>query len=280
MEKNEQKPITTTITFLNGERARRYATHLKEQQERLSRCNDILLHIPHSSTRFPEHSNHNFEELNEEERELIDYYIDELFQPSTPMWNIHSIIYPYCRLYCDVERLLDDPLEKYGLGFHYEYDVKDEFLPLIGEKFCSREDSFKEYVRHHSEATLKICELSKHRLLMIDCHSFSSRPTILNETPSDVDICIGFNDDRTKPYKGMLDRIIRFFEEHGYKVSVNSPFSNSKTFPVSKFFHYSSVMIEVNKRLYMNEDTLEKTEGFLKLRQNIQSLYSILLRQM
>ena len=41
---------------------------------------------------------------------------------------------------------------------------------------------------------------------------------------------------------------------------------------------YHSVMIEVNKRLYMNEFTLEKTEGFYKLQQEIRALYNILLK--
>ena len=37
-------------------------------------------------------------------------------------------------------------------------------------------------------------------------------------------------------------------------------------------------MIEVNKRLYMDENTLEKSEGFEKLKQDIQSLYEVLLK--
>jgi N-formylglutamate amidohydrolase len=40
---------------------------------------------------------------------------------------------------------------------------------------------------------------------------------------------------------------------------------------------YNSVMIEVNKRLYMNEQTLEKTYGFDRLKADIQSLYGKLL---
>jgi N-formylglutamate amidohydrolase len=37
-------------------------------------------------------------------------------------------------------------------------------------------------------------------------------------------------------------------------------------------------MIEVNKRCYMNEQTLEKTEGFARLRQAIEGLYSRILK--
>jgi N-formylglutamate amidohydrolase len=36
-------------------------------------------------------------------------------------------------------------------------------------------------------------------------------------------------------------------------------------------------MIEVNKRLYMDEATLEKSRGFEKLRDDMLSLYGVLL---
>ena len=78
-------------------------------------CN-LLLHIPHSSTLFPEDSKVSFNDLDEEERLLIDYYTDNLFVPEHETNTIYHMIFPYCRLYCDVERLINDPLEKSGLG--------------------------------------------------------------------------------------------------------------------------------------------------------------------
>ena len=70
----------------------------------------ILLHVPHSSISFPEESNnYPFLYLDEEEKLLIDYYTDELFIPSEKEWGISSAVFPYCRLFCDVERLVNDP---------------------------------------------------------------------------------------------------------------------------------------------------------------------------
>lgn len=44
------------------------------------RCyKNILLHVPHSSSSFPENSNHSYNDLDYEERLLVDYYTDELF---------------------------------------------------------------------------------------------------------------------------------------------------------------------------------------------------------
>ena len=112
--------------------------------------------------------------------------------------------------------------------------------------------------------------------LLIDCHSFSSKPNLLNSNPPDIDICIGYNDDDTCPNKVVIGNIVHYFESLGYKVGMNEPFSNSKTFSVPIKYH--SAMIEVNKRLYMDELTLEKTEGFNKLQQEIRLLYGILLK--
>lgn len=114
-------------------------------------------------------------------------------------------------------------------------------------------------------------------ILLIDCHSFSNIPNLLNNNPpSDIDICIGFNDDLTCPKKVTIGNVVQYFRSRGYKVGINKPFSNSKTFSIPS--EYNSLMIEVNKRLYMDEYTLEKTEGFEKLNQDIQGLYSILIK--
>ena len=78
-----------------------------------SRCyKNILLHIPHSSFSFPSGSNHSFNDLDNEEKLLIDYYTDELFVPQKETEHIGTIVFPYCRLFCDVERLINDPLEE------------------------------------------------------------------------------------------------------------------------------------------------------------------------
>ena len=64
----------------------------------------------------------------------------------------------------------------------------------------------------------------------------------------------------------------------GYGVGINSPFSNSKTFPVP-VKRYHSLMIEVNKRLYMNEVKGEKVEGFERLHREVVGLYEKLLKK-
>ena len=234
------------------------------ESESESCCRKILLHIPHSAIAFPKGSAFTFPDLNSDERLLIDYYTDELFLPEQPSAKIQSVVFPYCRLYCDVERLINDPLEKDGLGFHYDDEDRS---------FSTKEEAFSIYADYHASVAKKLLSIGDGTLL-IDCHSFSSIPNMLNSNPPDIDICIGYNDDETRPDSTVIDKTIRHFQSLGYKVGINEPFSNSKTFQAPVKYH--SMMIEVNKRLYMDEMTFAKTEGFEKLKRELAELYDYL----
>ena len=246
---------------------------MKQKKETLSYFDgyqNILLHVPHSSTAFPEGLKYTWNDLDDEERLLIDYYTDELFEPQKESKRISTIVFPYCRLFCDVERLVKDPLEAKGLGISYRRSLGAGF-----RSFGTLQKAYPYYADHHSTMSKKIVEMSG-ELLLIDCHSFSSFPNLLNSNPPDIDICIGYNDDETCPSTVVIESIARHFGSIGYKVGINTPFFNSKTFEVPTEYH--TVMIEVNKRLYMKEETLEKTDGFMRLKDEIQSLYKILLK--
>ncbi len=230
----------------------------------------LLLHVPHSSTLFPRESRFSFDDLDFDERLLIDYYTDELFVPKGLSEQISHAVFPYCRLFCDVERLMNDPLEMKGLGFCYFREVPTgDGLSVALRTFGSRQVAFEHYVDFHAEVAKQLFRCGDDSLL-IDCHSFSSLPNLLNPTPPDIDICIGFNEDVTRPDQTVIGNIVEYFKSLGYKVGINEPFSNSKTFDVP--IRYHSLMIEVNKRLYMDEQTLEQSDGFFKLREEIGSL--------
>ena len=91
-----------------------------------------------------------------------------------------------------------------------------------------------------------------------------------------MDICIGYNEDKTKPSEMVIGTVLHHFRMLGYKVGVNAPFSSAKTF--NTLAEYHSLMIEVNKKLYMDEDTLEKKESFGRVKSHIGSLYGKLMK--
>ena len=115
----------------------------------------------------------------------------------------------------------------------------------------------------------KLKKLLNEHSLLINCNSF---PSDIN----DVDLCIGYNKDWSQPSDFVIELVAKFFNGHGYKVGINLPFSNAIA-PIIDFT-YSSFLIDVNKRVYMNEDTLKLNYNAEKLRDQLAQFYSILLR--
>ena len=106
--------------------------------------------------------------------------------------------------------------------------------------------------------------------LLLDCHSFPSEL-------SDIDICIGYNEDWSKPNKKTIELAVNLFEDNGYKVGINEPYSNSETPDCP--FEYQSMMLEVNKKAYMEPDSLRIKQPDSK-KSNVRDLINILLSEL
>lgn len=226
---------------------------------------------------------------------MIDWYTDELFH--TDRVRVTKVVSEICRTLCDVERMVYDPLEKIGYGIINKRMIKRSYPYSSGSSHIAFKEEFfdptcKElleyYTMYQSRLVYAIMNnaywvrqkyFGDNSVLLLDCHSFSSMPTALCDPgpqEQQVDICLGYNDDATCPPQELIDFVASYFEDLGYRVGRNTPFSHSKTVECPVPYH--SLMIEVNKRCYMNEQTLEKTEGFARLRYVIEGLYSHILK--
>lgn len=221
--------------------------------------NNIVLNIPHASVgglgmaRWD-----NKVALLSEVKRWTDWYTDMLFIPDNRD-GIQFITSDYSRFVVDVERLVNDPLEKIGQGIVYK-----EFNSLHRTFKGSEEiEMFSYHAKYIRDLRLMLNEHS----LLIDCHSFPSEL-------SDVDICIGYNDDWSRPTDFVIELCKTAFEKNGYKVGINTPYSNALAPETG--FTYNSIMIEVNKHLYLNEQTLGVTDGFIKLHKCLEILYGLL----
>jgi hypothetical protein len=94
---------------------------------------------------------------------------------------------------------------------------------------------------------------------------------------SDVDICIGFNEDWSKPHKNIVELAVNLFEDNGYKVGINEPYSNSETPDCP--FSYQSMMLEVNKRAYMEDGSLHLLRN-TKYKCNVRTVFQNLLSEL
>lgn len=205
----------------------------------------MVVHIPHSSKILPL----KFEwgltdtEISEELEKMTDYKTDVLF------FHKNALIFPYSRIYCDVERLLNDDMEEIGMGICYE--STSDGKPILKSK-ADRKEAMRLYKEHHKRLEKMVAaELKQHgKCLVIDAHSFPKVPLPYEKDTNRPDICIGTNkwDDGVVE---IANYAAEYFGEKGYAVSFNSPFFGSM---IPEKFKYdkraSSLMIEVNRSIY------------------------------
>ena len=231
----------------------------------------FIFHIPHSSTVIPKELENQFcctpEALALETKTMGDLFTDELFEPLAQIGS--SITAQFSRVACDVERFSDDKEEsmsQHGMGAVYTHSFSKNRIRFESHNRQIVLEQF--YEPHHAAFNQLVNQcLSTHdKAIIVDCHSFPSKkrwyePGYEDDKPL-PDICIGTDSFHTP--KWLADLMVSFFAERGYSVELDYPFSGS----VTPLEHYSksqnvlSIMIEINRKLYMDENTFLKKEQF------------------
>ena len=258
---------------------RNYPPYIKTPEEPM-----VIVHIPHSSTNIPEMFQREFlpekEKLHSELLSMTDWYTDELFTYA----GCHMVVHNVSRLVCDPERFLDPEEEmmwQKGMGMYYTR-MSDGNL-LKRSPFCSQEGlrsygkALQIYQQHHSRLTEAVRHQLKYfgKALLIDGHSFSE--TVLPYEPKvnhqlyRPDICLGADPVFTP--EALLCTAKEYFTKAGLGVAVNTPFAGTivpEPYYSLKDKRVQSLMIEVNRSLYMNEKTGEKKSSFDEVKDVIQ----------
>jgi N-formylglutamate deformylase len=231
----------------------------------------VVLHIPHSSREIPTDERQAIHlddaALDTDLLRMTDSFADELF-PATPV-EADRIIFPLSRLVCDVERFPsdeDEPLAARGMGAIYIRTSKGNVLRAEPDAANRQALLGRWYWPHHARLERAVNDVvtQSGTCLIVDCHSFASvaLPYELDRTSERADICVGTDPFHTPP--AVRDAIVQAAQREGYSVAVDVPFAGALV-PLSAYGkdrRVVSVMIEVNRRLYMDELTGRKTENF------------------
>jgi N-formylglutamate deformylase len=173
------------------------------------------------------------------------------------------------RLVVDPERFVDDEQEvmaSKGMGVIYAKtsDGRDLRRTLSESE---RKELLSRFYWPHARLMEAVVEsaLDEHDFcLILDCRSFASHPlpVELDRDTHRPDICIGTDDFHTPPavVRAMQD----LFQSLGWTVAQNRPYAG--TYIPLRFLHSDrrllSIMVEVNRHLYMNKATGLKTDAF------------------
>jgi len=226
----------------------------------------LILHIPHSSTNIPLKEGFLVDSKNLEKEilKLTDWYTDDLFYSEED----EMIIAEFSRIFCDPERFTDDSQEvmaKYGMGVLYEKTDNGEILRIINPDL--RDRILKNYYwKHHNRFNQAVNQQLKlyGKVIIIDCHSFPNEPfkRDLDQNINRPDFNIGTDDFHTT--QKLIDISCDFFGSLGYSLGVNQPYSGS----IVPLEHYQknkdvlTIMLEINRKLYLKEPTNQKSDKY------------------
>lgn len=230
----------------------------------------MILHIPHSSTTIPDWVKFDKEDISQDLLRLTDTDTDKLFAYS----SMETIIFPYSRLFCDVERFIDnEPMDERGHGICYTKDSFGGHLRNVTES--EREMIINEYYKPHHLNLTRACNSALslfNTVVLVDCHSFSNevQPQDFDKTSSRPDFCIGTDAFHTP--NDLVEDIKTYLQSKGFSVKINSPFSGTIV-PLSHYQktpNLKSIMIEVNRNLYTKSfaDTKQVVDRILEIINN------------
>lgn len=224
----------------------------------------VLIHVPHASTLIPAKQRPAFllPDLQKELLCMTDWYCDALFACGRPM-----LAAKVSRLVCDMERFPQDsqePMARKGMGFAYTRCADGSPLRVLTP--TQKQQIFQEFYRPHQQLLAQMVADrlgTAGRCLIIDGHSFGPAPLPYEEVQEidRPDFCIGTDDFHTPP--GLWKLAEDFLVHAGHSVKINMPFSGTMV-PLEylgKDPRVFSVMIEINRKLYMDPDG-QKNAGF------------------
>ncbi len=262
----------------------------------------LIFDSPHSGQDYPADFAYICSRADLERAE--DKYVDDLFS-CAPSYGGTLLLAHFPRSYIDVNRAIDDidldliegghwPADLYGpiapsarsdAGIGLIRRLIRPGVPLYGAKLSAemvhqRINDY--YIPYHKklEELIETAHFNFGESWHINCHSMpdsSARPrmpvAINGLHARNADFVIGDRDGSTASLH-FTHALRDFLKGLGYTVTINDPYKG-----VELIRRYSnpargrhSVQIEINKALYMNEETREKTRYYNELKDNIQKM--------
>jgi N-formylglutamate deformylase len=223
----------------------------------------VVFHAPHTSTRIPPEDRDGIllddDALGQELVKLTDHHADLLLIPEG---LIRAAVTPnVSRLVVDVERFLDDdrePMAHVGMGAIYTRTSDGRPLRAAPTPEQRRRLLDAYYHPHHARLSAAVqAALDAHgHALILDLHTFPDvpLPCDVDQTPGRPDICIGTDAFHTP--RELRDAVVEQLTGAGFSVVVDRPYSGAivPQNHAHRDQRVGSIMIEVNRRLYLQPD--------------------------
>ncbi len=233
----------------------------------------LILHVPHSSITIPLKEGFVSDEdvIFKEILKLTDWYTDDLFYSEKD----EMVIAEFSRIFCDAERFSDDEQEvmaQYRMGVLYEKNDVGNIIRTISPAF--RDFVLRNYYwPHHGNLSKAVnAQLQSFgKAVIIDCHSYPSKPLFrdLDQNPERPDFNIGTDLFHTPVH--LVDLAKDYLSKLGFSLGIDWPYKGS----IVPLEHYGknknveTIMLEINRALYLNEPSNEKSGNYQEVKKVI-----------
>jgi len=251
----------------------------------------LVFSSPHSGSLYPS----DFVQQSHLDRTVLrkseDCFIDEIFSAAISIGApLLRALFP--RAYLDLNRepyeldpgMFTKPLPDYvntnsprvaaGLGTIARIVSSREEIYHSKLEFADAEQRIERLYKPYHKNLLSLINRARDLFgycILIDCHSMPSSglPTAYGKKKKPIDIVLG---DRhgISSAPDIIDMIEQYLVERGYLVTRNNPYAGG--FTTQRYGNPANgvhaVQIEINRRLYMDEKSLQRSPGLNKLRRD------------
>ena len=265
----------------------------------------LIIDSPHSGTEYPLDFNHqaDFAQL----RQAEDSYVDELYKHVSSIGGVF-LDAKFPRSYIDPNRsendfILEDLHEKNNNACEIKFKptIKSQLgiglvwlkVPPNGELMYKDKITLKQlmhrvntYHRPYHKILKNILDNTYKKFgnfYHVNAHSMQNQATAMSDQSQGTkrpDFVIG-DREGTSCKIGFTDLIVDFLKSLNYSVDVNYPYKGMELVRAysDPLQNKNSVQIEVNRKLYMNEETREKIDNFKILKQDLKKLINEIKKQ-
>ncbi len=250
----------------------------------------VVLSSPHSGRCFPKEFLDNTCLSEQELRSSEDSYVDELILPASEQ-GIPMIAMNLPRTFIDVSRdkiEIDDSMYfnhpspqkdigsrrcRVGLGVIHRTisQTKNIYSGLISyDEVQERITNVYDVYHQRLKQLVDRCYRKFGFCLLIDCHSMPSQICSIMNEDKPIDFSLGTLFDESCPLS-LSRRFYQTLEDSNYRVELNRPYSGGFiTFNYCQpRKHIFSLQMEVNRNLYMYENTRKKRAQFQRISDSI-----------
>ena len=203
----------------------------------------------------------------------VDRFVDQLYRDAIGRLKIPAVFAKWHRYVVDLNRLPEDidastvrgnatASGQFSRGFHWQHTtIKDVLMPKPMSAELHAQFVKLYFDPFHAEIRRIMVELGAtagSRIYHLDLHSMPSLGTAEHRDPGEQrkDIVISDNLGRSSS-PTFKDFVIKTFTEKGFSINYNWPYYGGRI--TETYGHpdqnHHSIQVELNRRLYMNEQT-------------------------